>query len=51
MLMMTHNDFRNILAETQVRSPEHLRLDTQFIYKMDMLHRDEYIQMKNNPLG
>ena len=29
--MVTHADFQKVLAETQVRSPEHLRLDTQFI--------------------
>ena len=30
-VMVTHDDFREVLAETQVRNPEHLRLDTQFI--------------------
>ena len=30
-VMVTHDDFRKVLAEMQVRSLEHLRLDTQFI--------------------
>ena len=30
-VMVTHDDFPKVLTETQVRSLEHLRLDTQFI--------------------
>ena len=31
-VMVTHDDFRKVLAEMQVRSPEHLRLDTVLLH-------------------
>ena len=30
--IVTHVDFRKVLAVTQVKSHEHLRIDTQFYY-------------------
>ena len=45
--METHDDFRKVLAETKVKSPEHLRLDTQFYYiQRDKQLRLQYIQRK-----
>ena len=45
--MVTHDDFRKVLAETQIRSHEHLRLDTQFIiYRGTCSCVYKYIQRK-----
>ena len=43
-VMVTRDDFRKVLAETQVRNPVHLRLDTEFYYiQRDMqLHYNVY---------
>ena len=48
--MVAHDDFRKVLVETQYRSPEHLRLDTQFCYiQRDMQLGLQYIQ-EEHPL-
>ena len=50
--MGTHDDFwLESLAETQVRSPEHLRLDTVLLYREGHAAALQYIQQGKNFLS
>ena len=48
-VMGTHNDFRSS-AETQVKSPQHLKLDIRLLRHRDrQLFYNNYVQKKKRP--
>ena len=48
--MGTHNDFRSF-AETQVKSPQHLKLDTRLLRHIDRQLFYNMYRQRNDPLN